>query len=100
MSSEVMIHSYFSLSLTTSPGLPYFSVEPQHMSVVANVRMSLQCTAHGPPEPVWVIWLQDGAPLNKLDDPISLSPSTFTISGINVSQQLPHTQLEQYNTAH
>ncbi|XP_056612221.1 tyrosine-protein kinase receptor UFO isoform X1 [Triplophysa dalaica] len=64
-------------------GLPYFSVEPQHMSVVANVRMSLQCTAHGPPEPVWVIWLQDGAPLNKLDDPISLSPSTFTISGLN-----------------
>ncbi|KAI7800322.1 putative tyrosine-protein kinase receptor UFO, partial [Triplophysa rosa] len=64
-------------------GLPYFSVEPQHMSVVANVRMSLQCTAHGPPEPVRVIWLQDGAPLNKLNDPISLSPSTFTISGLN-----------------
>ncbi|KAA0702444.1 Tyrosine-protein kinase receptor UFO [Triplophysa tibetana] len=64
-------------------GLPYFSVEPQHMSEVANVRISLQCTAHGPPEPVRVIWLQDGAPLNKLDDPISLSPSTFTISGLN-----------------
>ncbi|KAL0173529.1 hypothetical protein M9458_029497, partial [Cirrhinus mrigala] len=60
--------------------LPHFSVEPQHLSVVANEELSLRCAAHGPPEPVRVIWLQDGAPLNNLDDPISLSPSTLNIS--------------------
>uniref|UniRef100_A0A8C5G7Q7 receptor protein-tyrosine kinase n=1 Tax=Gouania willdenowi TaxID=441366 RepID=A0A8C5G7Q7_GOUWI len=42
-------------------GLPHFSVEPQHMSVVANVSLSLSCVAHGPPEPVRLIWLQDGS---------------------------------------
>uniref|UniRef100_A0A8D0AKY1 receptor protein-tyrosine kinase n=1 Tax=Sander lucioperca TaxID=283035 RepID=A0A8D0AKY1_SANLU len=42
-------------------GLPHFSVEPQHMSIVANISLSLSCVAHGPPEPVRVIWLQDGA---------------------------------------
>ncbi|XP_053507080.1 tyrosine-protein kinase receptor UFO [Ictalurus furcatus] len=64
-------------------GLPHFSVEPHHMSVVANVSLSLQCIAHGPPEPVHIIWLQDGAPLNKLDDPMSLSPSSLNLTGLN-----------------
>ncbi|KAJ7990124.1 hypothetical protein DPEC_G00297070 [Dallia pectoralis] len=64
-------------------GLPHFSVEPHHQSVVANRSLSLQCVAHGPPEPVRVIWLQDGAPQNKLDDPMALSPSTLNITGLN-----------------
>lgn len=64
-------------------GLPHFSVEPQHMSIVANVPVSLHCAAHGPPEPVWVIWLQDGVPLNDLSDPVALSPSTLNITGLN-----------------
>ncbi|KAJ8266584.1 hypothetical protein GJAV_G00132180 [Gymnothorax javanicus] len=64
-------------------GLPHFSMEPQDMSVEANTSLSLHCAAHGPPEPVWVIWLQDGAPLNTLEDQVSLSPSTFNISGLN-----------------
>lgn len=64
-------------------GLPHFSVEPQHMSIVANVSVSLHCVAHGPPEPVWVIWLQDGVPLNSLSDPVALSPSTLNITGLN-----------------
>ncbi|KAJ8275679.1 hypothetical protein COCON_G00074310 [Conger conger] len=64
-------------------GLPHFSVEPYDMPVVANVSVSLQCVAHGPPEPVRVIWLQDGAPLNTLMDPVSLSPSTLNITGLN-----------------
>ncbi|XP_039986197.1 tyrosine-protein kinase receptor UFO [Xiphias gladius] len=64
-------------------GLPHFSVEPQHMSVVANVSLSLSCVAHGPPEPVRVIWLQDGAPLNSLADPVALSPSTLNLTGLN-----------------
>lgn len=52
------------------------------MSVEANVSLSLSCVAHGPPEPVRVIWLQDGAPLNSLTDPVALSPSTFNLTGI------------------
>uniref|UniRef100_A0A3Q3JIJ1 receptor protein-tyrosine kinase n=1 Tax=Monopterus albus TaxID=43700 RepID=A0A3Q3JIJ1_MONAL len=64
-------------------GLPHFSVEPQHMSVVANVSLSLSCVAHGPPEPVKVIWLQDGAPLNSLTDLVALSPSTLNLTGLN-----------------
>ncbi|XP_068441313.1 tyrosine-protein kinase receptor UFO [Clinocottus analis] len=64
-------------------GLPHFSVEPQHMSIVANVSLSLSCVAHGPPEPVRVIWLQDGAPLNSLKDSVALSPSTLNLTGLN-----------------
>lgn len=51
------------------------------MSVVANNSLTLRCVAHGPPEPVRIIWLQDGAPLNKLDDAIALSPSTLNLTG-------------------
>lgn len=69
-------------SANSLTGLPHFSVEPQHMSVVANVTLSLSCVAHGPPEPVRVIWLQDGAPLNSLADPVALSPSTLNLTGI------------------
>ncbi|KAI1903503.1 hypothetical protein AGOR_G00027860 [Albula goreensis] len=64
-------------------GLPHFSVEPYDMSVQANTSLSLHCVAHGPPEPVRVIWLQDGAPLNTLKDPVSLSPSMLNITGLN-----------------
>ncbi len=76
--SALMIYVIIFLS---PPGLPHFSVEPQHLSVMANEELSLRCVAHGPPDPVRVIWLQDGAPLNDLDDPMSLSPSTLNISG-------------------
>uniref|UniRef100_A0A8C9WCD3 receptor protein-tyrosine kinase n=1 Tax=Scleropages formosus TaxID=113540 RepID=A0A8C9WCD3_SCLFO len=62
-------------------GLPHFSEEPRDILVVANVSLSLRCVAHGPPEPVRVIWLQDGVPLNILQDPVSLSPSTLTLPG-------------------
>ncbi|KAM6973768.1 tyrosine-protein kinase receptor UFO [Aplochiton taeniatus] len=66
-------------------GLPHFSVEPHHMTVVANVTLSLHCVAHGPPEPVRVIWLQDGAPLNTHSDPMALSPSTLNLTGLNTT---------------
>ncbi|KAL4647686.1 tyrosine-protein kinase receptor UFO [Arapaima gigas] len=64
-------------------GLPHFSEEPQDISVVANVSLRLRCMAHGPPEPVQVIWLQDGVPLNTLQDQVSFSPSTLTLTGLN-----------------
>ncbi|KAJ3590827.1 hypothetical protein NHX12_008775, partial [Muraenolepis orangiensis] len=63
--------------------LPHFSVEPDHMSVVANVSVRLRCVAHGPPEPVRVIWLRDGAPLNTLREAVALSPSTLNLTGLN-----------------
>lgn len=77
-------------------GLPHFSVEPQHMFVVANVSMSLSCVAHGPPEPVRVIWLQDGSPLNSLADPVALSPSTLNLTGINY-HTAPNATLRQFS---
>ena len=54
------------------------------MSIVANVSLSLHCVAHGPPEPVRVIWLQDGVPLNTLSDPVALSPSTLNVTGMSL----------------
>ncbi|MGH0170911.1 UNVERIFIED_CONTAM: hypothetical protein FKN15_069417 [Acipenser sinensis] len=60
-------------------GLPHFSEEPRDFAVVANRTLNLSCRAHGPPEPVRVIWLQDGVPLNTLLDPVALSPSTLTL---------------------
>lgn len=74
-------YRYQTNGVTSLSGLPHFSVEPQHMSVVANVSISLSCVAHGPPEPVRVIWLQDGAPLNSLSDPVAMSPSTLNLTG-------------------
>ncbi|KAK6305556.1 hypothetical protein J4Q44_G00243360 [Coregonus suidteri] len=64
-------------------GIPHFSVKPHDVTVVANVSLSLQCVAHGPPEPVRIIWLQNGGPLNMLQDPVSHSPSTLNITGLN-----------------
>ncbi|CAB1333036.1 unnamed protein product [Coregonus sp. 'balchen'] len=63
------------------PGIPHFSVKPHDVTVVANVSLSLQCVAHGPPEPVRIIWLQNGGPLNMLQDLVSHSPSTLNITG-------------------
>uniref|UniRef100_A0AAY5KF71 receptor protein-tyrosine kinase n=1 Tax=Esox lucius TaxID=8010 RepID=A0AAY5KF71_ESOLU len=64
-------------------GIPHFSVEPRDMTVVANVNISLQCVAHGPPEPVRITWLQNGEPLDTVPDPESHSPSTLNIKGLN-----------------
>uniref|UniRef100_A0A452H894 receptor protein-tyrosine kinase n=1 Tax=Gopherus agassizii TaxID=38772 RepID=A0A452H894_9SAUR len=59
-------------------GLPFFSEEPQDLEVAADTPFNLSCSAQGPPEPVRVIWLQDGAPLNSLVDPLAQVPSTGT----------------------
>uniref|UniRef100_A0AAR2L4K9 receptor protein-tyrosine kinase n=1 Tax=Pygocentrus nattereri TaxID=42514 RepID=A0AAR2L4K9_PYGNA len=63
-------------------GLPHFSVEPRPMSVLANKGLSLQCVAHGPPEPVRVIWLQDGAPLNS-GEPGHDAKGSLCVPGLN-----------------
>uniref|UniRef100_A0A673WAY7 receptor protein-tyrosine kinase n=1 Tax=Salmo trutta TaxID=8032 RepID=A0A673WAY7_SALTR len=74
---------YLTHSSSSFPGIPNFAVEPHDVTVVANVSLSLQCMAHGPPEPVRIIWLQNGGPLNTLQDPVSHSPSTLNITGLN-----------------
>ncbi|XP_026518287.1 tyrosine-protein kinase receptor UFO-like, partial [Terrapene carolina triunguis] len=65
--------------------LPFFSEEPQDLEVAADTPFNLSCGAQGPPEPVRVIWLQDGAPLNSLVDPMARAPSTLSVSGLNRS---------------
>ncbi|CAM5122172.1 unnamed protein product [Natator depressus] len=66
-------------------GLPFFSEEPQDLEVAADTPFNLSCSAQGPPEPVRVIWLQDGAPLNSLVDPMAQAPSMLAVSGLNRS---------------
>uniref|UniRef100_A0A8C9TXM3 receptor protein-tyrosine kinase n=1 Tax=Scleropages formosus TaxID=113540 RepID=A0A8C9TXM3_SCLFO len=64
-------------------GLPHFTVEPRDTSLPANGAVTLRCEARGPPDPVRVIWLRDGLPLNTLLEPISLSPSSLRVAGLN-----------------
>nr|XP_033812204.1 tyrosine-protein kinase receptor UFO isoform X2 [Geotrypetes seraphini] len=64
-------------------GLPIFLEEPQDLHVLANLPFNFSCTAQGPPEPVRVVWLQDGMPLNSLMDPLAEAPSTLTVNGLN-----------------
>lgn len=69
------------MQLCHPPGLPFFSEEPQDLEVAADTPFNLSCSAQGPPEPVRVIWLQDGAPLNSLVDPMAQAPSMLAVSG-------------------
>ncbi|XP_064861114.1 tyrosine-protein kinase receptor UFO-like [Oncorhynchus nerka] len=73
-------------------GIPHFSVKPHDVTVVATVSLSLQCLAHGPPEPVRIIWLQNGGPLNTIQDPVSHSPSTLNITGKDCLICMPHVE--------
>lgn len=66
-------------------GLPFFTEQPQDTEITANTPFNLSCVARGPPEPVRVIWLQDGAPLNDLDDPLAQTPSVLVLRGLNHS---------------
>ncbi|XP_062995786.1 tyrosine-protein kinase receptor UFO isoform X2 [Elgaria multicarinata webbii] len=66
-------------------GLPFFTEEPQDREVTANTPFNLSCWAHGPPEPVLVIWLQDSIPLNSLAEPLARTPSVLVVRGLNHS---------------
>ncbi|XP_071886125.1 LOW QUALITY PROTEIN: tyrosine-protein kinase receptor UFO [Anas platyrhynchos] len=66
-------------------GLPFFLEEPQDLEVGADTPFNLSCGARGPPEPVRVIWLRDGAPLNSLLEPLARAPSTLVLAGLNRS---------------
>uniref|UniRef100_H3BEV2 receptor protein-tyrosine kinase n=1 Tax=Latimeria chalumnae TaxID=7897 RepID=H3BEV2_LATCH len=75
-------------------GLPHFSEEPQDRSVTASVGFNLSCAAEGPPEPVSVIWYQDGAPLNSLMD-LHTHTHTGRVPGLNKSSTF---SCEAHNT--
>ncbi|XP_053577620.1 tyrosine-protein kinase receptor UFO isoform X2 [Bombina bombina] len=64
-------------------GLPFFSEEPQDHHTYPDTAFNLSCNAQGPPDPVNVIWLQDGVPLNTLYDHLALTPSVLEIKGLN-----------------
>ncbi|KAG8552945.1 hypothetical protein GDO81_003175 [Engystomops pustulosus] len=72
-------------SPSVSLGLPVFTDEPQDLHVYSNLSFNLSCDAHGPPNPVHVIWLQDGFPLNSLVDELALTPSVLQVKGLNKS---------------
>ncbi|XP_053328328.1 tyrosine-protein kinase receptor UFO [Spea bombifrons] len=66
-------------------GLPFFTAEPQDLHTYSDAPFNLSCDAHGPPDPVRVIWLQDGVPLNSLHDDLALTPSVLEVRGLNKS---------------
>ncbi|XP_051499864.1 tyrosine-protein kinase receptor UFO, partial [Apus apus] len=67
-------------------GLPFFWEEPQDLEVGVDTPFNLSCGARGPPEPVQLLWLQDGAPLTPLQEPPAQgTPATLLIPGLNHS---------------
>uniref|UniRef100_A0A8C6Z6I1 receptor protein-tyrosine kinase n=1 Tax=Nothoprocta perdicaria TaxID=30464 RepID=A0A8C6Z6I1_NOTPE len=64
-------------------GLPLFVEEPQDAQVAADTPFTLRCRARGPPEPVWLLWLRDGAPLQP--PPPAGAPPLLHVPGLNRS---------------
>ncbi|XP_066487568.1 tyrosine-protein kinase receptor TYRO3 [Tiliqua scincoides] len=62
-------------------GVPYFTVEPEDLSVIPNTPFHLACAAVGPPEPVTIVWWMGDSRVGLPD----ISPSTLNVSGINQS---------------
>uniref|UniRef100_A0A670HRL8 Tyrosine-protein kinase receptor TYRO3 n=1 Tax=Podarcis muralis TaxID=64176 RepID=A0A670HRL8_PODMU len=62
-------------------GVPYFTVEPEDLSVIPNTPFQLFCAAAGPPEPVTIVWWMGDSKVGRSD----VSPSTLNVPGINQS---------------
>ncbi|XP_061318304.1 tyrosine-protein kinase receptor TYRO3 isoform X1 [Pezoporus flaviventris] len=62
-------------------GVPYFTVEPEDVSVSPNVPFHMACAAVGPPEPVTIVWWMGDSRVGLPD----ISPSILNVSGINQS---------------
>ncbi|CAM2115892.1 tyrosine-protein kinase receptor TYRO3 isoform X2 [Caretta caretta] len=62
-------------------GVPYFTVEPEDLSVSPNVPFHMACAAIGPPEPVTIVWWMGDSRVGLPD----ISPSILNVSGINQS---------------
>ncbi|KAH0620624.1 hypothetical protein JD844_021279 [Phrynosoma platyrhinos] len=61
--------------------VPYFTVEPEDLSVIPNTPFHMVCAAAGPPEPVTIVWWMGDSRVGLPD----VSPSTLNVSGINQS---------------
>ncbi|XP_053139165.1 tyrosine-protein kinase receptor TYRO3 isoform X2 [Hemicordylus capensis] len=57
-------------------GVPYFTVEPEDLSVIPNTPFHMVCAAIGPPEPVTIVWWMGDSRIGLPD----LSPSTLNVS--------------------
>nr|XP_006128761.1 tyrosine-protein kinase receptor TYRO3 isoform X2 [Pelodiscus sinensis] len=62
-------------------GVPYFTVEPEDLSVSPNAPFHMACAAVGPPEPVTIVWWMGDFRVGLPD----ISPSILNVSGINQS---------------
>uniref|UniRef100_A0A8B9PAH6 Tyrosine-protein kinase receptor TYRO3 n=1 Tax=Apteryx owenii TaxID=8824 RepID=A0A8B9PAH6_APTOW len=62
-------------------GVPYFTVEPEDVSVSPNAPFHMACAAVGPPEPVTIVWWMGDSRVGLPD----ISPSILNVSGINQS---------------
>uniref|UniRef100_A0A8C8VQY7 Tyrosine-protein kinase receptor TYRO3 n=1 Tax=Pelusios castaneus TaxID=367368 RepID=A0A8C8VQY7_9SAUR len=62
-------------------GVPYFTVEPEDLSVSPNTPFCMFCAAVGPPEPVTIVWWMGDSRVGLPD----ISPSILNVSGINQS---------------
>nr|XP_020649399.1 tyrosine-protein kinase receptor TYRO3 isoform X2 [Pogona vitticeps] len=62
-------------------GVPYFTAEPEDLSVIPNTPFHMVCAAAGPPEPVTIVWWMGDSRVGLPD----ISPSTLNVSGINQS---------------
>ncbi|KAM9147966.1 tyrosine-protein kinase receptor TYRO3 [Pangshura tecta] len=62
-------------------GVPYFTVEPEDLSVSPNSPFHMACAAVGPPEPVTIVWWMGDSRVGLPD----ISPSILNVSGINQS---------------
>lgn len=58
-------------------GVPYFTVEPEDVSVSPNVPFHMTCAAVGPPEPVTIVWWMGDTRVGHPD----ISPSILNVSG-------------------
>ncbi|XP_061467355.1 tyrosine-protein kinase receptor TYRO3 isoform X3 [Rhineura floridana] len=59
-------------------GVPYFTVEPEDVSVIPNTPFHLVCAAVGPPEPVTIVWWMGDSRVGLPD----ISPSTLNVSAV------------------
>ncbi|KAG8448804.1 hypothetical protein GDO86_015758 [Hymenochirus boettgeri] len=78
-------------------GLPFFVEEPQDRHIYPDESFNLSCHAQGLPNPVYVIWLQNGVPVNSLHDKLAFTPSLLEVRG---KKQFPHyySRLKYINT--
>uniref|UniRef100_A0A8C5KES6 receptor protein-tyrosine kinase n=1 Tax=Jaculus jaculus TaxID=51337 RepID=A0A8C5KES6_JACJA len=59
-------------------GLPHFTKQPESMNVTRNTAFNLTCQAVGPPEPVYIFWIQNSSRVNEKPEK---SPSVLTVPG-------------------